>query len=380
MSKSDYYEILGCSKTASESELKKAFRSKAKELHPDRNSGNSAATEKFKKVNEAYDILKDPEKRAAYDRYGHAAFDGSMGGGFSSGGSSNGDFASAFSDVFEDLFGDFMGGGNSRSTSSQRANRGADLRYNMQISLKHAFSGKKTNIDVPTSVSCDTCQGTGAQSGAAPTSCPTCSGIGKVRAQQGFFTVERTCPTCAGKGQIIKNPCRLCNGQGRVDKSKKLSVNIPPGVETGTRIRLAGEGEAGIRGGQPGDLYIFIEVEKHSIFEREGNDLFCRIPITMTTAALGGDLEAPTLDGGKTRVKIPQGSQNNKQLRLKGKGMPSIRGSSKGDLYIEILVETPVNLNAEQIQLLKQFEKSCRDNNPANKDFFSKVKNFWNTN
>ncbi len=380
MSKSDYYEILGCSKTASESELKKAFRSKAKELHPDRNSGNSAATEKFKKVNEAYDILKDPEKRAAYDRYGHAAFDGSMGGGFSSGGSSNGDFASAFSDVFEDLFGDFMGGGNSRSNSSQRANRGADLRYNMQISLKHAFSGKKTNIDVPTSVSCDTCQGTGAQSGAAPTSCPTCSGIGKVRAQQGFFTVERTCPTCAGKGQIIKNPCRLCSGQGRVDKSKKLSVNIPPGVETGTRIRLAGEGEAGIRGGQPGDLYIFIEVEKHSIFEREGNDLFCRIPITMTTAALGGDLEAPTLDGGKTRVKIPQGSQNNKQLRLKGKGMPSIRGSSKGDLYIEILVETPVNLNAEQIQLLKQFENSCRDNNPANKDFFSKVKNFWNTN
>ena len=380
MSKSDYYEILGCSKTASESELKKAFRSKAKELHPDRNSGNSVATEKFKKVNEAYDILKDPEKRAAYDRYGHAAFDGSMGGGFSSGGASNGDFASAFSDVFEDLFGDFMGGGNTRSNSSQRANRGADLRYNMQISLQHAFSGKKTNIDVPTSVSCDTCKGTGAQSGADPTSCPTCSGIGKVRAQQGFFTVERTCPTCSGKGQIIKNPCRLCSGQGRVDKSKKLSVNIPPGVETGTRIRLAGEGEAGIRGGQPGDLYIFIEVEKHSIFEREGNDLFCRIPITMTTAALGGDLEAPTLDGGKTRVKIPQGSQNNKQLRLKGKGMPSIRGSSKGDLYIEILVETPVNLNAEQIQLLKQFENSCRDNNPANKDFFSKVKNFWNTN
>ena len=248
MSKSDYYEILGCSKTASESELKKAFRSKAKELHPDRNSGNSAATEKFKKVNEAYDILKDPEKRAAYDRYGHAAFDGSMGGGFNSGGASNGDFASAFSDVFEDLFGDFMGGGNSRSNSSQRANRGADLRYNMQISLKHAFSGKKTNIDVPTSVPCDTCKGTGAQSGAAPTSCPTCSGIGKVRAQQGFFTVERTCPTCAGKGQIINNPCRLCSGQGRVDKSKKLSVNIPPGVETGTRIRLAGEGEAGIRG------------------------------------------------------------------------------------------------------------------------------------
>jgi len=380
MSKSDYYEILGCSKNASDDELKKAFRSKAKELHPDRNSGNSSATEKFKKVNEAYDILKDPNKRAAYDRYGHAAFDGSMGGGFNTSGGSNGDFASAFSDVFEDLFGDFMGGGNSRSGNSQRANRGADLRYNMQISLKDSFSGKKTNIDVPTSVSCDSCNGTGAQSGASPTSCPTCSGIGKVRAQQGFFTVERTCPTCSGKGQIIKNPCRLCSGQGRVEKSKKLSVNIPPGVETGTRIRLAGEGEAGIRGGQSGDLYIFIEVKKHSIFEREGNDLFCRIPITMTTAALGGDLEAPTLDGGKTRVKIPKGSQNNKQLRLKGKGMPSIRGGIKGDLYIEILVETPVNLNAEQIQLLKKFEDSSKDNNPVNKDFFSKVKNFWNTN
>ena len=380
MSKSDYYEILGCTKNASEAELKKAFRSKAKELHPDRNAGNSSATEKFKKVNEAYDILKDPNKRAAYDRYGHAAFDGSMGGGFNSGGSSNGDFASAFSDVFEDLFGDFMGGGNSRSSNTNRANRGADLRYNMQISLKDAFSGKKTNIDVPTSVSCDTCAGTGARSGANPTSCPTCSGIGKVRAQQGFFTVERTCPTCSGKGQIIKDPCRLCNGQGRAEKSKKLSVNIPPGVETGTRIRLAGEGEAGIRGGQSGDLYIFIEVEKHSIFEREGNDLFCRIPIKMTTAALGGDLEAPTLDGGKTRVKIPEGSQNNKQLRLRGKGMPSIRGNTKGDLYIEILVETPVNLNSDQIQLLKKFEKSCSDNSPANKDFFSKVKNFWNAN
>lgn len=380
MSKSDYYEILGCSKTASESELKKAFRSKAKELHPDRNAGNTTATEKFKKVNEAYDILKDPNKRAAYDRYGHAAFDGSMGGGFNSSGSSNGDFASAFSDVFEDLFGDFMGGGNSRESNTQRANRGADLRYNMQIKLKDAFSGKKTKIEVPTSVTCDTCSGSGTQSGASPTSCPTCSGFGKVRAQQGFFTVERTCPTCSGKGQIIKNPCRLCSGQGRVDRSKNLSVNIPPGVETGTRIRLAGEGEAGLRGGQPGDLYIFIEVEKHSIFERDGNDLFCRIPITMTTAALGGDLEAPTLDGGKTRVKIPQGSQNNKQLRLKGKGMPSIRGGIKGDLYIEILVETPVNLNAEQIQLLKQFEISCKDNNPANKDFFSKVKNFWNSN
>ncbi len=380
MSKSDYYDILGCSRSASEAELKKAFRAKAKELHPDTNSGNASATEKFKQVNEAYEILRDPNKRAAYDRYGHAAFEGNMGGGFSTGQSGNGDFASAFSDVFEDLFGDFMGNSGGRSQTSNRANRGADLRYNMRVNLEEAYSGKKTNIDIPTSISCNTCNGTGAQSGASPTSCPTCSGIGKVRAQQGFFTVERTCPTCSGRGQIIKNPCRLCSGQGRVEKSKKLSVNIPPGVETGTRIRLTGEGEAGIRGGNSGDLYIFIEVQKHSLFERDGQNLYCRIPIAMTTAALGGDLEAPTLDGGKTRVKIPEGAQNNKQLRLKGKGMPAIRGGSKGDLYIEILVETPVNLNSEQKEILEKFEKSCKNNSPANQDFFGRVKKFWGAN
>ena len=380
MSKSDYYELLGCSKSASDAELKKAFRTKAKELHPDRNSGNESATEKFKQVNEAYEILRDPNKRAAYDRYGHAAFEGNMSSGFNSGQAGNGDFASAFSDVFEDLFGDFMGGQGSRSTGSQRANRGADLRYNMRVNLEEAYSGKKTNIDIPTSISCDTCNGTGAQSGASPTSCPTCSGVGKVRAQQGFFTVERTCPTCSGRGQIIKNPCRLCSGQGRVEKSKKLSVSIPAGVETGTRIRLTGEGEAGLRGGYSGDLYIFIEVQKHSLFEREGQDLYCRIPIAMTTATLGGDLEAPTLDGGKTRVKIPEGAQNNKQLRLRGKGMPAIRGSSYGDLYIEILVETPVNLKVEQKDLLREFERSCKNNSPANEDFFSRVKKFWNAN
>ena len=377
MSKSDYYELLGCSKSASEADLKKAYRTKAKELHPDRNSGNESATEKFKQVNEAYEILRDPNKRAAYDRYGHAAFEG---GGLNSGQGGNGDFASAFSDVFEDLFGDFMGNQGGRQTSSQRANRGADLRYNMRVTLEEAYSGKKTNIDIPTSISCNTCNGTGAQSGASPTSCPTCSGIGKVRAQQGFFTVERTCPTCSGRGQIIKNPCRLCSGQGRVEKSKKLSVSIPAGVETGTRIRLSGEGEAGIRGGHSGDLYIFIEVQKHSLFEREGQDLYCRIPIAMITATLGGDLEAPTLDGGRTRVKIPEGAQNNKQLRLRGKGMPAIRGNSRGDLYIEILVETPVNLTLEQKDLLRQFEKSCKNNSPANEDFFSKVKNFWSAN
>ena len=377
MSKSDYYEILGCSKTASESELKKAFRSKAKELHPDRNSGNSAATEKFKKVNEAYDILKDPEKRAAYDRYGHAAFDGSMGGGFNSSGATNGDFASAFSDVFEDLFGDFMGSGNSRSNSSQRANRGADLRYNMQISLKHAFSGKKTKIDVPTSVSCDTCNGTGAQSGAAPTSCPTCSGIGKVRAQQGFFTVERSCPTCSGVGQIIKNPCSSCGGQGTQKKDKALSVNVPPGVETGTRIRLAGEGETAPRGGVSGDLYIFIEVSKHKIFERDGLNLFCRVPVSMAKASLGGEVEVPTIDGGRSRVRIPAGSQSGRQMRLKGKGMPAIKTTQKGDMFIEMAVETPVNLTAKQKELLQEFEELSEDNNPETNSFFSSVKTFW---
>ena len=380
MSKSDYYDLLGCSKSASEAELKKAYRTKAKELHPDRNSGNASATEKFKQVNEAYEILRDPNKRAAYDRYGHAAFEGNMGAGFNSGQAGNGDFASAFSDVFEDLFGDFMGNSGGRTNTSQTANRGADLRYNMRINLEEAYLGKKTNIDIPTSVSCDTCSGTGAQSGASPTACPTCSGVGKVRAQQGFFTVERTCPTCSGRGQIIKNPCRLCSGQGRVEKTKKLNVSIPAGVETGTRIRLSGEGEAGIRGGHSGDLYIFIEVQKHSLFEREGQDLYCRIPIAMTTATLGGDLEAPTLDGGKTRVKIPEGAQNNKQLRLRGKGMPALRGGSKGDLYIEILVETPVNLTAEQIDLLRKFEKTCGNNSPANQDFFGRVKKFWSAN
>jgi len=380
MSKSDYYDLLGCSKSASEAELKKAYRTKAKELHPDRNSGNASATEKFKQVNEAYEILRDPNKRAAYDRYGHAAFESNMGGGFNSGQAGNGDFASAFSDVFEDLFGDFMGNSGGSTNTSQRANRGADLRYNMRINLEEAYLGKKTNIDIPTSVSCDTCSGTGAQSGASPTACPTCSGVGKVRAQQGFFTVERTCPTCSGRGQIIKNPCRLCSGQGRVEKTKKLNVSIPAGVETGTRIRLSGEGEAGIRGGHSGDLYIFIEVQKHSLFEREGQDLYCRIPIAMTTATLGGGCVAPKKDGGKTRVKIPEGAQNNKQLRLRGKGMPALRGGSKGDLYIEILVETPVNLTAEQIDLLRKFEKTCGNNSPANQDFFGRVKKFWSAN
>jgi molecular chaperone DnaJ len=332
------------------------------------------AEEDFKAVNEAYEVLKDPNKKAAYDRYGHAAFESGGGFGQTAG---QGDFGSAFSDVFEDLFGDFMGNGNGGRRNSQRAARGSDLRYNMRVTLEEAFSGKKSNITLPSSVSCATCSGSGAQGGAQPLTCPTCSGQGKVRAQQGFFTVERACPTCTGKGQIIKNPCKECRGQGRVEKQRALNVTIPAGVETGQRIRLTGEGEAGLQNGPSGDLYIFIEVADHQLFDREGSNLLCRIPISMTIAALGGEIEAPTVDGGKCKVKVPHGVQSGKQLRLKGKGMPPIRGGGFGDLYIDLTVETPVNLSSEQKELLRKFEKSGKDNHPAGKDFISIVKKFW---
>jgi molecular chaperone DnaJ len=374
MSKSDYYDTLGVGRSASDSEIKKAFRKKAMELHPDRNADNPDAEAQFKEVNEAYDVLKDADKKAAYDRYGHAAFENGGGGGFRPGaGAQGGDFNSVFSDVFDDLFGDFMG----RQGRGQRASRGSDLRYNLSVSLEDAFKGKQASISVPGSVACETCNGTGAEGGAEPTICPTCSGMGKVRAQQGFFTVERTCPTCNGRGQIVKNPCGSCAGAGRVKKDRSLNVNIPSGVETGTRIRLSGEGEAGLRGGPPGDLYIFIDVQQHPIFERDSDDLYCQIPVSMTTAALGGELEAPTLDGGRTRVKVPSGVQSGKRLRLRGKGMPALRGTGVGDLYIELAVETPVNLTSKQKDLLREFEAEGQDNNPASKDFFSRVKNFW---
>ena len=377
MAKKDYYETLGISRGASEADIKKAFRSKAKEHHPDKNAGSSKAEENFKAVNEAYDVLKDPNKKAAYDQYGHAAFEN---GGFGNA-SSSGDFSSAFSDVFEDLFGDFMGGSSRRGPGSS-SSRGSDLRYNMTISLEEAYRGKATTITVPSSVKCEQCRGTGGKDGTQPSSCPTCSGLGKVRAQQGFFTVERTCPTCSGRGQMNKNPCRFCSGSGTTQKNKNLSVNIPPGVETGTRIRLTGEGETGMQNGPSGDLYIFTEVMDHSIFQREGANLFCQIPVSIISATLGGDIESPTLDGGKTRVKVPAGIQSGKQLRLRGKGMPSIRGNSYGDLYIELNIETPVNLNEKQKDLLREFEKSLKasDNNPKYSSFFSKVKNFWETN
>lgn len=379
MAKRDFYDVLGVGKGASADEIKKAYRKKAKEYHPDRNADNAEAAEvKFKEANEAYEILKDAEKKAAYDRYGHAAFEGGMGGGGRGGHPGQGDFASAFSDVFDDLFGDFMGGGG-RGGGRQRAARGSDLRYNLRVTLEEAYSGLQKSIQVPASVSCGACNGTGAEGGAEPTTCPTCSGMGKVRAQQGFFTVERTCPTCSGLGKIIQNPCKVCGGAGRVEKDRTLSVNIPSGVETGTRIRLAGEGEAGMRGGPNGDLYIFIDVAKHEIFERDGVNLFCRVPVSMASAALGGDIEVPTIDGGRSRVKIPAGSQSGRQMRLRSKGMPALRGAGQGDMFIEIAVETPVNLTSRQKELLREFEQESKENNPENDSFFKSVKGFWDS-
>ena len=381
MAKRDYYEVLGVSKGASADEIKKGYRKKAKELHPDRNADNPNAEAQFKEANEAYEVLKDADKKAAYDRFGHAAFEGGMGGGGGRPGGGfgggQGDFGSAFSDVFDDLFGDFMGGQRGGG-GRQRAARGSDLRYNLRISLEDAYRGLQKTIQVPSAVTCDVCSGSGAEGGAEPSTCPTCSGMGKVRAQQGFFTVERTCPTCSGMGQIVKNPCTNCGGAGRVEKERSLSVNIPAGVETGTRIRLAGEGEAGLRGGPSGDLYIFIEVTEHALFQRDGTNLYCRVPVSMASAALGGDIEVPTIDGGRGRVKVPAGSQSGRQMRLRSKGMPALRGGSHGDMFIELAVETPVNLTGKQKELLREFETLSEQNtNPESHSFFSKVKSFW---
>ncbi|MEL6681711.1 MAG: molecular chaperone DnaJ [Pseudomonadota bacterium] len=376
MAKRDYYDVLGVAKGADAAAIKKAYRQKAKELHPDRNADNPNAEAQFKEANEAYEVLKDADKKAAYDRYGHAAFENGMGGGPRGG--QQGDFASAFSDVFDDLFGDFMGGGRAGGRRGG-AQRGNDLRYNLRINLEDAYAGLQKTITVPTAVACTSCDGTGAEGGSEPQTCPTCGGMGKVRAQQGFFTVERTCPTCSGIGQIIQNPCKVCHGQGRVEKEKSLSVNIPAGVETGTRIRLAGEGEAGMRGGPTGDLYIFIEVNDHALFERENTNLFCRVPVSIATAALGGEIEVPTIDGGRSRVKVPEGSQSGRQMRLRSKGMPALRGGGTGDMFIELAVETPVKLTARQREILKEFDKLSEDNNPQGSSFFASVKSFWDS-
>ena len=380
MAKRDYYETLGVQRSATESDLKSAFRGLAKEHHPDKNPGDKSSEHKFKELSEAYEVLKDPQKRAAYDQFGHAAFEGGRGGAGGPGGFGP-DFASSMSDIFDDLFGEFMGGrrgqpGGGRQRSGRE--RGADLRYNMEISLEEAYVGKTAQIRVPTSVGCEPCSGTGAKPGTKPTACPTCGGHGKVRASQGFFTIERTCPSCQGRGDTISDPCTTCQGAGRVTKERTLSVNIPSGVEDGTRIRLAGEGEAGIRGGPTGDLYIFLSIKPHEFFQRDGADIFCRVPISMTTAALGGQLDVPTVDGQKTRVKIPEGCETGKQFRLKSKGMPVLRSKVSGDMYIQVEVETPKNLSRRQRELLEEFEKESKaDNSPASTGFFSKMASFF---
>ena len=378
MSKRDFYEVLGVSRGADEKELKSAYRKLAKQYHPDTNKDDATAEAKFKEVSEAYDILKDPQKRAAYDQFGHQAFEG--GGGPGGPGGFGPDFSSSMSDIFEDLFGEFMGGGGQgrgRGRGGSSAERGSDLRYNMEIELTEAYEGKTAQIRVPTSVKCDVCDGSGAKPGTSPTTCTTCGGVGQVRAQQGFFTIQRTCPTCHGRGQMITDPCADCSGQGRVTKDRTLSVNIPAGVEDGTRIRLSGEGEAGVRGGPSGDLYIFVSIRPHDFFQRDGADLYCRVPIAMTTAALGGDIEVPTIDGKKVRVTIPDGAQSGKQFRLKTKGMPVLRSKQMGDLHIQVTVETPVNLSKRQKELLQEFEGESRNNSPQSEGFFSKAKAFW---
>jgi molecular chaperone DnaJ len=351
--------------------MKASYRKLAMKWHPDRNPGDKDCEAHFKEINEAYDVLKDDQKRAAYDRFGHAAFEqGGPGGAHGFGA----DFASSFSDIFEDLFG--MGGGRRGGRGGGRE-RGADLRYNMEITLEEAFVGKSAQIRIPTSVTCEACSGNGAKAGSKPKTCPTCQGAGKVRHTQGFFTLERTCVACQGRGQVIDNPCTNCSGSGRVTRERTLSVNVPAGVEDGTRIRLSGEGEAGIRGGGQGDLYIFLSLSPHPFFQRDGADLHCRVPISMVTAALGGGFDVPTIDGGKTRVKVPEGTQSGRRFRLGGKGMPVLRARETGDMYVQVLVETPQKLTKRQKELLQEFDQqSSTETQPEAAGFFSKVKEF----
>ncbi|HYG90885.1 MAG TPA: molecular chaperone DnaJ [Azospirillum sp.] len=376
MAKQDYYELLGVAKTASADEIKKAYRKLAMQYHPDRNPGNEDAEHKFKEINEAYDVLKDEQKRAAYDRFGHQAFEnggrGAPGGGF--GGFDFG--GGGFADIFDEMFGEFMGG----RRSGGGTGRGQDLRYNLEITLEEAFKGSQATVRVPTSVMCESCSGSGAAAGTQPVTCPTCSGHGKVRAQQGFFTIERTCPACHGQGRIIKDACKSCGGAGRQRKEKTLQVNIPAGVEDGTRIRLAGEGEAGLRGAPPGDLYIFLAVAPHPLFQRDGANIHCRVPIPMVTAALGGTVEVPSIDGTRAKITVPPGTQSGHQFRLKGKGMSVLRSPHRGDMYIQAMVETPMNLNKRQQELLREFEKAGGNDggtHPQSEGFFAKVKELW---
>ncbi len=370
MAKTDYYSTLNVDRNAAADEIKKSYRKLAMKFHPDRNPGDKNSEKKFKELNEAYEVLKDDEKRAAYDRFGHAAFEQ---GGPGGPGGFEGGFASGFADIFDEMFGDFGRRG------QQTSGRGADLRYNLEISLEDAYQGKTTKVRVPTSVRCDSCKGTGGEGGAAPGTCGTCQGHGRVRAQSGFFTVERTCPNCQGTGQVIKTPCKSCGGSGRVQKEKTLSVTIPAGVEDGTRIRLAGEGQAGLRGASSGDLYIFLTIQPHRIFQRDGANIYVRIPIPMATAALGGTVEVPSVDGTLARVTIPEGTQSGNQFRLRGKGMSVLRSKSRGDMFVQAMVETPVNLTRKQKEMLRELEKegATAKHSPESHGFFNKVKDLW---
>jgi molecular chaperone DnaJ len=369
MAKRCYYKTLEVERTASDGEIKSAFRKQAMQFHPDRNPNDNAAEHRFKEINEAYEVLKDPDKRAAYDRFGHAAFEHGMGGGAAGFGA---DFGTTFSDLFEGIFG--MSTGRGRSSGRER---GADLRYNMEIALQEAFTGKTAQIRIPTSVTCEACSGSGAKAGTKPKTCPMCGGHGRVRHAQGFFTLERTCPNCHGRGQSIDTPCASCSGSGRVTRERMLSVNIPAGVEDGTRIRLAGEGEAGVRGGPSGDLYIFLSIGTHPFFQREGADLHCRVPVSMVTASLGAEFEVPTIDGGKSKVKVPEGTQSGRRFRLAGKGMPVLRGRQSGDMYVQVVVETPQKLTKKQRELLTEFERlSSSETQPESSGFLGKVKEF----
>jgi molecular chaperone DnaJ len=375
---SDYYMMLECTRDADGAALKSAYRKLAMQFHPDRNPGDAACEAKFKAINEAYDCLKDPQKRAAYDRFGHQAFTQGMnggGGGGPFGGGGRGDFAD-IGDIFETIFGSAFGGGGGAARQQNR--RGADLRYDMQVTLEESFSGKSTEIEIEVSQACDTCDGSGATPGTSERTCNLCNGIGSVRAKQGLFVIERPCPTCSGRGSVIENPCRDCRGEGRVDKAQTLKVDIPAGVDTGTRIRLSGKGEAGQRGSPSGDLYIFLHVAQHSVFEREGTTLATRVPVSFTTASLGGCVEIPDLDGSTNRLDIPAGIQSGKQLRIRGAGMPVLQGRGRGDLVVEIAVETPTKLSRRQKGILEEFrDTETGDECPESRSFFAKLKDVF---
>lgn len=373
MTKRDYYEVLGVERGASEADLKKAFRRLAMKHHPDRNPGDEASEEKFKEINEAYEVLSDANKRAAYDQYGHAGIDPNMGGGHQGGGANN------FSDIFGDVFSDFFGGGGGRGGARGGARRGSDLRYTLELTLEEAVRGTEVSIRVPSLVDCEVCGGSGAKPGTSPTTCPTCGGVGQVRMQQGFFSVQQTCPHCHGSGKIITDPCSACHGQGRVEKQKTLSVKVPAGVDTGDRIRLSGEGESGTQGGPAGDLYVVVSVREHPIFQRDGKHLYCDVPISFSDAALGGELEVPTLNG-RVKLKIPEGTQSGKLFRLRGKGVAPVRGGAAGDLMCRVIIETPVHLSRRQRELLEEFRQTLEDNSahsPKASGWFEGVKRFF---